>query len=244
MPGTAPSTPEPPARTVREARRGSTSESGFTLIELLIAMVLMLVIVGTTLTALDVLTRTQTRDQAYAQEVTSTQTVFARLLHDLRQATMFQSVTPNSIKFQMVTGASAYNVAYDCTASDSLGSPYTRCAETQALAPALPAAPGSLGSLDIAHVKDGATATFCNTAGSAPSGSVFFVSNPNIPNTDGSILKCDEAYEREIAGLAGGPTYVQVQVSIPAKGDLMTGGLSHLTTLQSGVFLPNLDAGS
>lgn len=221
------------------------AQDGFTLVEMLIVMALMLIVVGSTLTALEVMTRTQTRDQAYAQELMSTQTAFARLVHDLRQATMFQSVAPNAIKFQMVVGSTTYNVAYDCTSNDSLGSSYTRCAETQAVAPASAPAPTSkVGSLDIEHVFKGSTATFCNGGGSATSGSVFFVSNPNIANNDGSGLPCDEAYEREIAGLSGGPTYVQVQVSVPAKGAVNTTGLSHLTVLQSGVFLPNLDAGA
>ena len=214
------------------------------MIEMLIVLSLTLVIVGATLDALGVITKTQARDQAYAQQIGATQASFARLIHDLRQVTAFRSVTPNSISFQMVEGATTYNVAYDCTASDSLGPGYTRCAQTQAVAPALPAAAGSTAqSLDIVHVAS-APSNFCMADGSAPSGSVFFVSNPGIANTDGSSLICDEAYERLIAGLTGGPTFVQVQVKVPAGGGQRLTGLSHTTVLSSGVFLPNLDAGS
>jgi len=229
----------------RSPRSLLARSDGYTLVELLIAMVVALVIFGGTLTAVDVMTRTQTRDQAFAQEVTASQTSFARLLHDLRQATLFTSVTPNSISFQMVSGGSTYNVSYNCTATDALGSPYTRCAQTQAVAPATPAAAGATAeSFDIVHVANGGITNFCNNDGSAPSGSVFFPSNPNITNTDGSGLSCDEAYEREIAALGGGPTYMQVHIQVPASGDLTSGGLTHQTVLSSAVFLPNLDAGS
>jgi prepilin-type N-terminal cleavage/methylation domain-containing protein len=224
----------------RLARQG-----GFTLVELLLVMSLTTVIVGVTLDALGVITRTQTRDQAYAQEINTTQAAFARLTHDLRQATAFRSVTPNAISFSMVEGGTTYNVAYDCTAADSLGSGHTRCAQSQAVAPALPAAAGSTPrSFDILHIVNGSTSTFCSADGSGQSGSVFFVSNPGIANTDGSNLACDEAYEREIASLGGGPTFVQVKVRVPASGDLASGGLTHTTVFRTGVFLPNLDAGS
>jgi prepilin-type N-terminal cleavage/methylation domain-containing protein len=233
-----------------------TDQRGFSLIEALIAVAVMLIVVGATLTALDVMNRTQNRDQAYAAELISSQTAFARLIHDLRQATMFLApVQPNSIEFQMAENGTTYNVAYTCTATDTLGSPYTRCAESQALAPAMPGAPGgTAGSLDIVHVANGNTSTFCNAAGTGPSGAVFFPSNASIANTDGSGLACDEAYEHLIAALGNpgsgsgtvynGTTYMQVQATVPASGDLSHGGLSHTTVLSSGVFLPNLDAGN
>ena len=233
-----PLTRKPPHR-----RLSLRDGAGFTLIELLVAMVIALVIFGATLTALQVTTYDQTRDQAYAQEVTSTDTAFARLLHDLRQATLFTSVTPNSISFQMVVGSTTYNVVYNCTAADSLGGSYTRCARTQNPAPTAAPAPGSTAlEFDIAHVKNGTVSTFCNTGGTASSGSVFFPSNPNITNTDGSGLACDEAYEQEVASLQ--PTYIQVHVQVPASGNLTSGGQTHQTVLSSGVFIPNLDAGS
>ena len=210
-------------------------------------MVMMLVVTFATLDLLSAATTTQTRDQAYAQEVTGTQTAVARLVHDLRDATQILLVSPTKLEFQLSANGTSYNVLYDCTASDSLGSGYTRCARTQAVAPTTPPAAGSqAGSLDIQHIYNTAGRgfnTFCKSDGSAPSGSVFFVSNSNIPNTDGSNLACDEAYEDEIAGLAA-PTYVQVQVQVPASGSLVTGGLSHLTVLSTGAFLPNLDAGA
>jgi prepilin-type N-terminal cleavage/methylation domain-containing protein len=216
---------------------------GFTLVEMLVAIAVALVIFGATLSALEVMTRAQSRDQAYAAEVTGTQTTFARLIHDLRQASLFTSVTANSVSFQMVVGSATYNVAYNCAAADSLGGSYTRCARTQAVAPATPAAPGATtSSFDIQHMANGRISTFCNAGGTATSGSVFFPANPNVANTDGSGLACDEAYEREIASLQ--PTSLLVHVQVPASGDLRSGGLTHQTVLSSAVFMPNLDAGS
>lgn len=231
----------------RGRRDGAASEQGFTLIELLVVLVVMIVVLFATLAALGSATTTQTRDQAYAQEVTATQTALARLVHDLREATQVLLVTPSKLEFQLSVNGTVYNVLYDCTPADSLGTGYTRCARTQATAPTTPPAAGSVaGSLDIQHIYNNAAhgySTFCKSDGSAPSGSVFFVSNSNIPNTDGSNLACDEAYEDEIAGLAA-PTYVQIQVEVPASGDLVSGGLNHLTVLSTGAFLPNLDAGA
>jgi prepilin-type N-terminal cleavage/methylation domain-containing protein len=216
---------------------------GFTLVELLVAMVIALVIFGATLTALQVVTHDQNRNQAYAQEITSTEVAFARLQHDLRQATLFTSVTPNSISFQMAIAGTPYNIAYNCSAADSLGGSYTRCARTQAMWPTAAPAPGATAlSSDIQHVQNGNISTFCNTGGTGPSGSVFLPSNPNITNTDGSGSACDEAYELEIANLQ--PTYIQLHIQVPASGGLASGGLTHQTVLSSGVFIPNLDAGS
>ena len=210
---------------------------------MMIALVVALVIFSATLTALEVMARAQTRDQAYAAEVSSTEASYARLVHDLRQVTAFTSVTPNSLAFQMVVGSTTYNVTYNCTAADSLGGSYTRCARAQAVAPATPSAPGATAlSVDIQHVANGNISTFCNATGTAASGSVFLPSNPGVANTDGSGLACDESYEREVASLQ--PTEMQVHIQVPASGDLVSGGLMHQTVLSSAVFIPNLDAGS
>jgi hypothetical protein len=214
-------------------------------------MAMLLIVVAATLTMLVVAGRTQNRDQAYAQEISAVQTALARLVHDLRGATSVGPVGPGQIQFQVVQNGTTYNVEYNCNAPDTLGTPYTRCARTQAVAPALPPVYGSTaGSLDLQHVWNNPTnlgsgnayATFCNTTGSAQSGSVFFVSNPNTPNPDGSTLACDESYEE--GWVAPHPTYVQVRVQVPASGDLTHGGLTHTMVLKDGAYLPNSDAGS
>ncbi len=208
-------------------------------------MVLMLVIASATMSALQATTSAQSRDQAYAQEIVSSQTALARLLHDLRQATAFQQVSPNVVQFQLVVAGTKYNVRYDCTAPDSLGAAYRRCARTGALATgSLPAYGSTAGPLDIQHVANGTVSTFCNPLGTGQSGSVFFVSNPTVANTDGSGLLCDEAYETIIGPQLKNPTYVQVLVKIPASGDLTRGGLAHQTVLQGGAFIPNNDLGA
>ena len=220
-------------------------QRGYTMIEMLVGMTLTLFIAGATMTLLETATRAQSRDQSYAQEITNTQTALARLVHDLRQASSFSLVSPNVLQFQLVANGTTVNVRYDCTASDSLGTAYRRCARTQATAPASPPAAGTaLGAGDIQHVANGTLATFCNSSGTAASGSVFFVSNPTIPNTDGSLLACDEAYENLIGPQLKTPTYVAVQVNVPASGGLVRGGLTHLTVLKSGTFLPNSDSGA
>ena len=102
-------------------------QHGYTMIEMLVGMTLTLFIAGATMTLLEAATRAQSRDQSYAQEITSTQTALARLVHDLRQASSFSLVSANVLQFQMVANGTAINVRYDCTASDSLGTAYRRC---------------------------------------------------------------------------------------------------------------------
>ena len=237
------------ARTIRPVYR-LRAQDGVTLVELLVATTMLLVVVAPILTLLVVTGRTQARDQSYAQEVSTAQTALARLVHDLRGATSFQAISPGLLQFQVTQGGTTYNVKYDCTASDTLGSPYTRCARTQAVAPAAaPVAGSTPGPLDIQHIWNNPTNTtggssfalFCNTSGSAPSGSVFFVSNPNTANTDGSTAACDEAYETLVAAL---PTYIQIRVQVPASGDQIRGGLVHYIVLTDGAYLPNSDAGA
>jgi hypothetical protein len=156
-------------------------------------------------------------------------------------------VTPSKLEFQMPSGSSTLTVLYDCTASDSLGSGYTRCARTQSTSGLPPAASSSPGTVDIQHVhNNGANGftTFCNSGGTGQSGAVFFVANSNFARTDGSTAACDEAYEQEIGSVADGAQYVQVQVQVPASGARTTLGRSHMTVLSTGVFLPNLSAGA
>lgn len=233
----------------RRMLRCQHDQRGTTLIEQLIVMVMLTAVVGAIMDALTQLTSAQGRDQAYAQEVSSTQNALMRLAHDLRQATSFQLIAPDKIVFQMTVGGTTYNIRYDCSAPDTLGSPYTRCARTQATAPtAAPAATSALGSLDIQHVYNNGLYngfnTFCNSAGSGPSGSVFFVQNPYIANNDGSTLACDESYENLVGPQLKLPTYVRVRVEVPASGDLMRGGLKHHTVLQVGTYIPNSDSGA
>lgn len=238
----------PEVRTTQRHRRSVYAEAGFTVVEIVIAMAMTTVLMTATLYALSASTRNQSHDESYAEEITSTQASLARLVHDLREATQVLFVTPDKLEFQTVPiNGTSYYVLYDCTAADSLGSSYTRCARTQAVAPGQPpAASATAGSLDIQHIYNDAArySTWCNSGGTAASGAVFFVSNPNIPRTDGSTAACDEAYEWEIASLANAPVYVHVQVEVPASGNLVQGGLTHHTLLSTGTFLPNLDAGA
>src|SRR5947209_13567964 len=233
------------SRGERAARRIAAAH-GFTLIEILIVMALMLVVASATMAALTGATAAQSRDQAYGDEVTSTQAALTRLTHDLRQATAITQVTPSALQFQILLGGLTYNVRYDCSAADSLGGSYRRCARTSAPASGTLPSPGSkAGPNDIQHVANGTSATYCNTGGTAQNG-VFVLANPAVINTNGSGLACDEAYETILANQLTliAPTYLQVMVKVPASGDKTGGGLSHQTVLQSGAFLQNLDSGA
>ncbi len=149
-------------------------------------------------------TREQQRDQAFGQEVASTQTALARFTHDLRSATKIISAGPNAIEFLLRDASGVnYDIRYDCSAADSLGGSFRRCARLQSLYPAaLPAVPASAGSLDIQHVANGSIAAYCNGTGTLSAGSVFFYADPAVPDTTPTPPACDESYEDTIASLA------------------------------------------
>jgi hypothetical protein len=224
------------------------AESGFGLVELLVSMLMLMLVVGATVSMLVSTGNAQLRDATYGQEVTATQTALARMVHDLREATQVLFVTPSKIEFQMPPASGVTEtVLYDCTASDTLGSAYTRCARTQSTGGTPPVAGSKPGPDDIQHIYNNAAhgySTFCKSDGSAPSGAVFYITNSNIANTDGSTAACDEAYEDELGSIVDGPEYVQVQVEVPASNGLTRVGTTHYTVLDSGVFLPNLSAGA
>jgi prepilin-type N-terminal cleavage/methylation domain-containing protein len=235
--------------------RAACAESGFTLVEVLIALALFFVVMAAVTTVMVSASNTQARDQAYATEVQTSQVALARLVHDLRGAEAPVTVGPGTIQFRLIVNGSggtstSWNVKYDCTAPDTLGTPFTRCARTQAVAPSAPPAyTSTAGPLDLQHVWNNPTNTsdlsagndysaFCMTNGSAPSGSVFFAQNPNIADTTSSPPACDQTYQL-IVGNA--PDYVQVKIQVPAAGDPIRNGLQHAVVLSDGTYLANLD---
>lgn len=221
------------------------------LIELLVASAVLLVVLGVVMTVLVATSRTQARDQSYAQEVQTSQTALSRLIHDLREAQAPVTVGPGTIQFSLGIGGTTWNVKYDCTAPDTLGGSYRRCARTQAQAPNTPPAYGSTaGSSDLQHVWNNPANTsdlgsgddysaFCKSDGSAPTGSVFFAQNPNVTNSDGSNAACDQTYQLIVAT---SPDYVQVRIQVPAAGDQTNSSLKHFIVLNDGTYLPNLDS--
>ena len=235
----------------RPAGSALREQSGFTLVELLISMLVLLLALIPIFDSLVIGRQTENRDANYADELQTADVAMTRLIHDVREASSFQTVTPGLLKFQVTQNGTLYNVSYDCTASDSMGAPYTRCARTQAVAPTpAPAATSAVSDLDIQHVYNNPTnttggnefATYCNATGTGLSGSIFFPENGNTANTDGGGLACDEAYEDLVAAL---PTYVQIRLMLPANGGQTTqGGYQHLIVLKGGAYIPNSDSGS
>jgi hypothetical protein len=221
---------------------------------MLVAMLTVFFVVGATLYALQAATNAQIRQQAYSDEITTTQGAVARLLHDLRQASRIVFVEPYAVEFQMavtqVTNGVSHQVTldilYQCNAPDSLGSGYTRCARVQSVDPnPLPAVTSTPGPGDIQHVINGGSTVYCNTNGSAASGSIFFPQNASTTNPDVSPPACDENYE---AIVAAQPSFLQVLIQVPASGDLSgrqkATALQHTTTFSGGAFIRNwnLDA--
>lgn len=218
-------------------------ETGTTLIELLVVSTLLVGVVGATLTFLDFGARTQQRDQSFGQQLTTSQHTLARLMHDLREATKIVTASPNTVEFLLPVGTTTYDVKYDCTQPDSLGSGYTRCSRLQSVYPnPLPSPPATAGANDIPHVQNGGVLTYCKLDGSNQAGSIFFFQDATVPDTNISPPACDEPYQQTVAGL--NPAYVQVLVKVPAGGGQPAAGATHSTELESGAFLQNLTTGS
>jgi type II secretory pathway pseudopilin PulG len=227
------------------AIRRAREDAGVMLVELLVVISMLALVVGATLAMLQTTTAAQNRDQAYAQEITTSTASLARLAHDLRQSTQIVSAGPNSVEFYMPATVSdttvVYDIKYVCTAADSRGVGFTRCARLQSTYPAtLPSIPATASSTDIVHVTNGNIATYCTSNGAAPSGSVFFYQNAAIADTNPSPPPCDESY---VARVALSPTYVQLRIAVPASGDLASAAhaMTHTTVLQNGVYMRNLD---
>lgn len=127
-------TPTPPSPAPR--RPGQT---GFALIELLVVSLIMIVVLGATMTLLEAGTRAEARNQEFATTIADAQAGLARMVREIRQASSVTATTPNSIDFVVTLAGTPQRIFYGCDVPHA-GTPYNECVRLSAAAgTALPA---------------------------------------------------------------------------------------------------------
>lgn len=131
---------------------GLRDESGFMLMELLVVVALFMVVVGATVSLLDVGSRSASRDQAFADEISAAEAGLGGMVHEIRQATSVTATTPNYIDFVVTLAGQPTRVAYECDVSVA-GTSFRRCVRLSAAggAPLPPLATGRVVAAKIAN---------------------------------------------------------------------------------------------
>jgi prepilin-type N-terminal cleavage/methylation domain-containing protein len=122
-------------------------QAGFTLIEQLVAIVILSVVVGATLTALETMLKAAPANQEWSHIVANTQSAMYRMTRDLRQGTNVTLVTPYVISADVVLKGETQHVLYQCDLSSS-------CTRKSTTAPAAAPARGAGGYTTIASLQN------------------------------------------------------------------------------------------
>jgi prepilin-type N-terminal cleavage/methylation domain-containing protein len=151
------------ARGKRERLR---AQQGFTLIEQLVSILILVVVVGATLTALESMLRAAPADQEWSHIVANTQAGLYRMTRELRQGTSVTLVTPYVISADVVLKGETQHVLYQCDLSSS-------CTRKSTTAPAAAPSRGAGGTTVIASLQNFSLGTSVFTS---PSTKYFQVS--------------------------------------------------------------------
>jgi prepilin-type N-terminal cleavage/methylation domain-containing protein len=120
-------------------RRSLRVQDGFTLIEQLVAMVILAIVIGATLTALETLMRAAPADQEWGHTVSETQSGLYRMTRELRQGTSMTLVTGYVMSADVAVSGKTVHVLYQCDLSSS-------CTRKSTIAPAAAPARGAGGA--------------------------------------------------------------------------------------------------
>jgi prepilin-type N-terminal cleavage/methylation domain-containing protein len=115
------------------------SQAGFTLMEQLVAMVILALVLGATLTALETLMRAAPADQEWGHTVAQTQSGMYRMTRELSQGTSVTLVTGYVISADVAISGKTVHVLYQCDLSSS-------CTRKSTTAPAAAPARGAGGA--------------------------------------------------------------------------------------------------
>jgi prepilin-type N-terminal cleavage/methylation domain-containing protein len=121
-------------------------QGGFTLIEQLIAMVLSLIVVGATLTALESMLKAAPANQEWSHTVANTQAGLFRMTRELRQGLNVTLVTAYVMSADVVISGKTQHVLYQCDLSSS-------CTRKSTTAPEAAPARGAGGATLIGFVQ-------------------------------------------------------------------------------------------
>jgi prepilin-type N-terminal cleavage/methylation domain-containing protein len=129
------------------------AQAGFTLIEQLVAMVILAIVVGATLTALDTLMRASPADQEWSHTVANTQSGIYRMTRELRQGVNFSVLSAGyAISADVVKGGATTHVLYQCNQSKT-------CTRKSTTAPTAAPTTGAGGTTVISSVENVALST-------------------------------------------------------------------------------------
>jgi prepilin-type N-terminal cleavage/methylation domain-containing protein len=122
-------------------------QGGFTLIEQLVAMVILAIVVGATLTALETMLKAAPADQEWSHTVANTQAGIYRMTRELRQGVNVTLVTGYVMSADVVFGGKTQHVLYQCDLSSS-------CTRKSTTAPAAVPARGAGGATVISSLQN------------------------------------------------------------------------------------------
>jgi prepilin-type N-terminal cleavage/methylation domain-containing protein len=123
-------------------------QDGLTLVELLVAMLLLTIVIGCTLTALDSLSRAAPAVEESSHTVANARTTLYRITRELRQAASVTLVTGNVASADVAVAGVVKHVLYECDLNN-------RCTRKSTAAPAAAPTRGPTGGeLLIANVQN------------------------------------------------------------------------------------------
>ena len=123
------------------------AQDGFTLIEQLVAIVLLAIVMGVTLIALETMMRAAPADQEWSHTVANTQAGMYRMTRDLRQGLNVTLVTGYVVSADLVVGGATQHVLYQCDLSSS-------CTRKSTTAPTAAPARGAGGATVIGSLQN------------------------------------------------------------------------------------------
>jgi len=223
-----------------DRRAPLAAEHGFGVAELIVAMLIFTVVIATVYSLLTTVTRNTPRDIEAGHAITDGQTGVATMVRELRSSRSVLETEPNVMTVIVADRQVRYDcdVAYPASPRNPASSAWHRCMRVQAaIGAALPAS--STGSIVIDRVVGDLTAR-----------PVFQYTYPPPPPPPDPADPTDpydvdeEADPIDSSTLPDQPSYVAVNIAVPASGRLEVGGYGHTYVLDGGFFLRNTRPGS
>ena len=131
------------SRVLRRAR----DHAGFTLIEQLVAILILGLVVGATLTAFETMLKAAPADQEWGHTVANTQAGIYKMTRELRQAVSLTLVTAYVVSADVVEGGKTVHVLYQCDLE-------SRCSRKATTAPTAAPARGCPGATQPIKEKE------------------------------------------------------------------------------------------
>jgi prepilin-type N-terminal cleavage/methylation domain-containing protein len=133
-------------------------QGGFTLVELLVVTSLLVVVLGLLMQPIITAPQVATRDVNRAWAIRDAQTGLYRMTREVRQATVVNSATSNTVDFKVTTDGSTQRVIYKCDSAVD-GETYRKCIRASVSCPTTCSPPSTTnGALVINRVLNNTAA--------------------------------------------------------------------------------------